>query len=347
MDESLVRLYGRSFKSYVIYVTFVTLGLIFPGMTRFVRGDNTGRYCHPEGGVLWGWAFLNKKSRGSLPGLKHFLPSLRPDDPVDADFYFFLERLDGGFGFRPENPIDCDSERPLNPLHPDAPAPPAQESSRVGGEEVFPGLRADDPVDGDAHSTLEGFYSGFRVRAEDTVDGQAAKRLLDLLDFFSPVAALHQIAGGLFRLSGFFRLSRRFLAEEFQDTLGVQPPHLLQPGGVFQPGGVVFVVDETVLRQHRGHGGMLEDIISGPLFASILQAATGGDGAMEHVLKFLRSSRHTAAINIALEARPAPGINMHGDEQVSTPGVRHPAALAQRRVCIPGAGHFNLNPRRF
>src|SRR5690606_41240277 len=53
--ESLVRLYGRSFKSYVIYVTFVTLGLIFPGMTRFVRGDNTGRYCHPEGGVLWGW----------------------------------------------------------------------------------------------------------------------------------------------------------------------------------------------------------------------------------------------------------------------------------------------------
>src|SRR5690606_40849509 len=100
MDESLVRLYGRSFKSYVIYVTFVTLGLIFPGMTRFVRGDNTGRYCHPEGGVLWGRAFLNKKSRGSLPGLKHFLPSLRPDDPVDADFYFFLERLDGGFGFR-------------------------------------------------------------------------------------------------------------------------------------------------------------------------------------------------------------------------------------------------------
>src|SRR5690606_18868492 len=169
---------------------------------------------------------------------KHFGPCLRPDDSVDADFCFLLERFNRRFGLGSENPIDCDTNSPLNPLHPDAPAPPAQESSRVGGEEVFPGLRADDPVDGDAHSTLEGFYSGFRVRAEDPVDSQAAKRLLDLLDFFSPVAALHQIAGGLFRLSGFFRLSRRFFAEEFQDTLGMQTPYLLQPGGVFQLGGV-------------------------------------------------------------------------------------------------------------
>src|SRR5690606_41277485 len=108
-----------------------------------------------------------------------------------------------------------DAKDPLHRLPAYAPARPTLERSSVGGEQVFPGLRADDPVDGDAHSTLEGFYSGFRVRAEDPVDSQAAKRLLDLLDFFSPVAALHQIAGGLFRLSGFFRLSRRFFAEEF------------------------------------------------------------------------------------------------------------------------------------
>src|SRR5690606_20682670 len=254
---------------------------------------------------------------------------------------------DGGFCFRPENPIDCDSERPLHPLHPDAPAPPAQESSRVGGEEVFPGLRADDPVDGDAHSTLEGFYSGFRVRAEDPVDSQAAKRLLDLLDFFSPVAALHQIAGGLFRLSGFFRLSRRFFAEEFQDTLGMQTPYLLQPGGVFQLGGVRLVVDEAVFREHGGHYGIPQYLVVRPLFASILQATSGGDGFMQDVLELFRLARYAAIVNVGLETSSAAGINMDADEQVSTPAIRRLAASAQGRVCIPGAAHFNLNPSRF
>ena len=50
MRKSLIRLYGRSFKVIVIYVTFVTQGAIFPGMTRFARGDNTNRYCHLPGG---------------------------------------------------------------------------------------------------------------------------------------------------------------------------------------------------------------------------------------------------------------------------------------------------------
>src|SRR5690606_5680907 len=127
----------------------------------------------------------------------------------------------------------------------------------------------------------------------------------------------------------------------------MQTPYLLQPGGVFQLGGIVFVVDEAVFGEHRGHGGMLEDIISGPLFASILQATSGGDGFMQDVLELFRLARYAAIVNVGLETSSAAGINMDADEQVSTPAIRRLAASAQGRVCIPGAAHFNLNPSRF
>src|SRR5690606_20891627 len=129
---------------------------------------------------------------------KHFGPCLRPDDPVDADFCFLLECLDRRFGFRPENPIDCDSERPLNPLHPDAPAPPAQESSRVGGEEVFPGLRADDPVDADPHRLLKCLDTGLSSESADSMGRQNLMGFMDIFVLRSPVT-LADLVGGLRR----------------------------------------------------------------------------------------------------------------------------------------------------
>src|SRR5690606_6123363 len=162
---------------------------------------------------------------------KHFGPCLRPDDSVDADFCFLLERFNRRFGLGSEDPIDCDTNSPLNALHPDAPAPPAQESSRVGGEEVFPGLRADDPVDADPHRFLKCLDAGFSFGSEDSIDRQSAQGFLNLLDLRSPVTSADQVRGLRRRLwsrFGGFRFYR-FLAEEFQNPFGMQSPHLFDP----------------------------------------------------------------------------------------------------------------------
>src|SRR5690606_11249090 len=229
------------------------------------------------------------------------------------------------------------------------PAPPAQESSRVGGEEVFPGLRADDPVDGDAHRLLKCLDAGLSFGSEDSIDRQSAQGFLDLLDLRSPVTSADQVRGLRRRLwsrFGGFRFYR-FLAEEFQNPFGMQSPHLFDPRGVFHLGGVRLGVDKAVFRQYRRHGGIPQYLEVRPLFTPILQATPGGDGLVQYVLELLGLAGHAAIVDVGLETGAAASINVDADEQVSTPAICRLAASAQGRVCIAGAGPFNLNPSRF
>src|SRR5690554_2629925 len=127
---------------------------------------------------------------------KQFSPRNRPNDAVNGNPRFFLERFDGGFRFWAKDPVNRQPAKlPLNALHPDAPAPSAQESSRVGGEEVFPGLRADDPVDADPHRLLKCLDAGLSAWSEDSIDRQSAQGFLDLLDLRSPVTSADQVRG--------------------------------------------------------------------------------------------------------------------------------------------------------
>src|SRR5690606_11938929 len=101
----------------------------------------------------------------------------------------------------------------------------------------------------------------------------------------------------------------------------MQSPHLFDSRGVFHRGGVRLWVDRAVFGENGRHCGTPQYLEVRPLFAPILQAASGGDGFMQDVLELFRLARYAAIVNVGLETSSAAGINMDADEQVSTPAI--------------------------
>src|SRR5690606_41163672 len=116
---------------------------------------------------------------------KQFSPRNRPNDAVNGNPRFFLERFDGGFRFWAKDPVNRQPAKlPLHTFHPDTPASTSQKITRIRRKKILPGYRTYNSIHPDTHFLLELLDAGFSARAKNAVYRQPFQLPLNFLDYF-------------------------------------------------------------------------------------------------------------------------------------------------------------------